>query len=87
MYTRLRQLVAILVLAAIVFVTIAPLLDLDPTALRATRAAQLTLLAVAGAAAVVFAIRPPAFSRCPGFIWIPLHQSASIVDATCARLC
>jgi hypothetical protein len=85
--TRVAQCIAVLLLGAIVFVAIAPLLDLEPTALRAARFAQLALLAVAGAASVIVAVRPMASSKCSDFIGTPLHQSASIVDATCSRLC
>ena len=80
------QIVALLMLAVVAFVFVAPLIDLEPTALRAWQAARLLLAAVASFAFSFAGCSTGLHSSPRGF---PNVQRVpdSLQDLTCVRLC
>ena len=82
---RVLKLVALVLIAAIVLLVIAPQLDLVTAAIRTHRAASHLL-------AVVFAILAAGLLACPiahatSVERDPLFRSAAILDLNCVRLC
>jgi hypothetical protein len=91
MSQRFHILVVVLVLLAVVIVFFAPTVDLEPTAMRAVKAASIIFLAIAAVGQTVTNL--VLFSRGPfesavsdSNLWSHLLQG-SLLDMNCTRLC
>lgn len=84
-----KFIVCLVLVVSVVAVFVAPAVDLEPTAMRAARAAQLFMCSFAAAAAIMFSLLPAMQSAHVG-LFGHLHvlcSSADILDVDCARLC
>lgn len=88
MKSRLRQFGVVLIVVAVLLIFAAPAFAVQPTALRAARAAQQLLLAMAFAATMarVCAIRSIAFARTALASRRRAFPRVRIIDLTCSRL-
>jgi hypothetical protein len=80
------RIITLLVLGAVILVFLAPLLNLEPTALRAWQAARLLLVTLTAAALLVSGLSVCTWLPVFGFAEIQ-PPSASLQDLTCVRLC
>jgi len=83
---RTKILLALIVGIAILVLFILPAFDVDPTALRAARAAELLLLSIACAAFAIFALRSERIllvELAPPFI----KHTSDLLEETCSLLC
>ena len=84
-------LIALVILVAIGIVLFAPSVDLEPTAMRAAKAASIIFLAIAAVAQIVtsLALPSPRASQiavvCPD-LWSSLFE-IKLIDLNCTRLC
>lgn len=85
----LKLTTAFVLLVSVLGVFVAPSVDLEPSALRAARAALMTMLAIANAAAVILTLVVPALHAQSALIphATILHRDSGILDLDCARLC
>ena len=90
-FGRPHALVAPVLVATIGIVFVAPAVDLEPTAMRATRAASATLLAIAAVGQMVTSLSlllRSQFQTSAIYLdrWNDLLKT-SLVDLNCTRLC
>jgi hypothetical protein len=94
--TRLRALIAIAVVLAVLFVLIAPSFNLAPSALRASRAAQILFLCLVFCVSLMaeaVSVRTFQYARCREFHDSYFHrnpdsgQPPRLLDLNCTRLC
>lgn len=79
---------ALLLLFAIVVIVIAPSVDLDPTTMRAQRAAMMAMAAVAAAGMALADVFVPDWTAIPGSSDGTLVLALSgLLDLICTRLC
>ncbi len=84
---KVKVTIAVCLLLVVAYIFVLPAFDIDPTALRAARNADLLFFAIAAAASALTLLRPRLgiFLLSPDFA----HSSVSsnLIDLTCTRLC
>lgn len=89
MRDKLKVVAAPVLIIAVVAVFIAPVVNLEPTAMRAWRAAQMIALGMQAAAttALLLTIAVPSAAARPEFLREPFGRSADLIALDCVRLC
>ena len=88
MRRHFKSLVAFLLLVGVATVFVAPFVSLEPTALRAARAATLALLALAEFALAATGLLGSGFLISGPFLKVQSPASVpDVIDLDCARLC
>lgn len=86
---RIQLGLVIVLLFTVLVVFISPAVDLEPTALRAARAANLVFFALVQAGCAIAGLLQTSlspFARISPF-WALLSSSTDLVDVNCVRLC
>ena len=87
MSTWLKSLLVILLLVAVATVFISPAIDLEPTALRASRAAQALQIALLSAALAIRGLLSPIFVSLTPQAESRGVNHENLLDLNCTRLC